>query len=59
MNQNKITAERNNEITNTNVAKMAIDANGNWLATVEEREDVDCVGESRLKFWAFSSVKQG
>lgn len=58
VNQNRITRERNCEIANTNVTKMAIDMNGSWLATVEGREDVDCSNESRLKFWAYDSVKQ-
>ncbi|KAF5278510.1 hypothetical protein FQR65_LT15681 [Abscondita terminalis] len=56
--QNQLTNERDYNIENTNVTKFAIDSQGLWLATVEERHDDKYASEVRLKFWEFNSVKQ-
>ncbi|KAL3276547.1 hypothetical protein HHI36_011922 [Cryptolaemus montrouzieri] len=57
--QNKLTDERNLSIENTQVIKFAISRNGLWLATVEERKDLQCSHhELRLKFWNFNSSQQ-
>lgn len=55
--QNFLTQERNVVIINTEVTKIAINHDGMWMATVEERNDkMSCI-EVRLKFWMYD-VKQ-
>lgn len=54
---NKLTKERNAEITNLDVSKIALNKNGIWMATVEELFENDYF-ESRLKFWNFDVIKQ-
>lgn len=55
--QNFLTQERNVLIINTEVTKIAINHDGMWMATVEERNDkMSCI-EVRLKFWMYN-VKQ-
>lgn len=55
--QNFLTQERNVLIINTEVTKIAINHDGMWMATVEERNDkMSCI-EVRLKFWMYD-VKQ-
>ncbi|XP_025837698.1 WD repeat-containing protein 75-like [Agrilus planipennis] len=56
--QNKLTKERNVEIENTDVVKLAIDRNGKWLATVEKRDSATLKYELRLKFWQFNLKDQ-
>ncbi|KAG5869680.1 hypothetical protein JTB14_035605 [Gonioctena quinquepunctata] len=56
--QNKITNERNCVMVNTEITKVAISKTGFWLATVEERKDVEFHSEIRLKFWKFDESKQ-
>lgn len=40
------------------VVKMAFDASGNWLATVEERKQKVTELELNLKLWAFDEQTQ-
>ncbi|XP_014237854.1 WD repeat-containing protein 75 [Trichogramma pretiosum] len=54
--ENIISQERNMKITNTTVTKIAVSSNGNWLATIEEREG--SFMEVRLKFWEFKKTQQ-
>lgn len=56
--QNIISQERNAVIVNTEVTKIALNYDGTWLATAEEREDVVSYTEVRLKFWNFDSKNQ-
>lgn len=56
--QNKLTRERETDIPNTNVTKLALSKKGEWLACVEERHDAHTHSEIRLKFFHFSDVNQ-
>ncbi|GLV34579.1 lethal (2) 05287 [Carabus blaptoides fortunei] len=56
--QNKLTRERETDIPNTNVTKIALSKSGDWLACVEERHDTETISEIRLKFFHFSDVDQ-
>ncbi|KAF5296075.1 hypothetical protein FQA39_LY12697 [Lamprigera yunnana] len=58
VNQNQMPQEADCHIESTNVTKFACNYHGSWLATVEERPDVDYSFELRLKFWEFNTVKQ-
>lgn len=40
------------------VVKVAFDASGNWMATVEERKQKDAEQELNLKLWAFDEQTQ-
>lgn len=51
MAQNYLNQERNTELVNTEVVHTAMSADGNWLATVEERDDGETHVECRIKFW--------
>ena len=53
-----MTQERNTIIVNTEVTRIAINTNGSWMATMEERNDNVSSIEVRLKFWQFSVEKQ-
>ncbi|XP_031836889.1 WD repeat-containing protein l(2)05287 isoform X2 [Nomia melanderi] len=56
--QNFLTQERSLIIVNTEVTKIALNDDGTWMATVEERNDkLSCI-EVRLKFWMFDSKEQ-
>ncbi|KAG7202077.1 hypothetical protein KM043_004751 [Ampulex compressa] len=56
--QNFLTQERSMIIVNTEVTKIALNEDGTWMATVEERNDkLSCI-EVRLKFWVFDTDKQ-
>lgn len=56
--QNFLTQERSVIIVNTEVTKIALNYNGTWMATVEERNDkLSCI-EVRLKFWMFDTKQQ-
>ncbi|XP_053988404.1 WD repeat-containing protein 75 [Hylaeus anthracinus] len=56
--QNFLTQERSLIIVNTEVTKIALNHDGTWMATVEERNDkLSCV-EVRLKFWMFDAKQQ-
>ncbi|KAG9433300.1 WD repeat-containing protein 75 [Apis mellifera carnica] len=56
--QNFLTQERNAIIVNTEVTKIALNNNGIWMATIEERNDnVSCI-EVRLKFWKYDAIQQ-
>ncbi|XP_017756050.1 PREDICTED: WD repeat-containing protein 75 [Eufriesea mexicana] len=56
--QNFLTQERSVIIVNTEVTKIALNYNGTWMATVEERNDkVSCI-EVRLKFWMYDTKQQ-
>lgn len=56
--QNFLTQERNVIIVNTEVTKIALNHDGSWMATVEERNDkVSCI-EVRLKFWMYDIKQQ-
>nr|XP_002741255.2 PREDICTED: WD repeat-containing protein 75-like [Saccoglossus kowalevskii] len=57
--QNYITADAlHNTLVQTDVEKAAFDCHGNWLATVERRDDGVTAMEMRLKFWQWSDKKQ-
>ncbi|XP_033232110.1 WD repeat-containing protein 75 [Belonocnema kinseyi] len=56
--QNLISQERNAVIVNTEVTKIALNYDGTWMATVEEREDEVSFKEVRLKFWNFDTKNQ-
>ncbi|CAK9809581.1 WD repeat-containing protein 75 [Anthophora plagiata] len=56
--QNFLTQERSVVIVNTEVTKIALNHDGTWMATVEERNDkMSCI-EVRLKFWMFDTKQQ-
>ncbi|KAK1133746.1 hypothetical protein K0M31_011541 [Melipona bicolor] len=56
--QNFLTQERSAIIVNTEVTKIALNHDGSWMATVEERNDkVSCI-EVRLKFWMYDAKQQ-
>ncbi|XP_033329848.2 WD repeat-containing protein l(2)05287 [Megalopta genalis] len=56
--QNFLTQERSIIIVNTEVTKIALNDDGTWMATVEERNDnLSCI-EVRLKFWMFDVKEQ-
>ncbi|XP_063615170.1 WD repeat-containing protein 75-like [Penaeus indicus] len=55
---NYITRERHQVIYNTQVIRMAMSADGLWLATVEYRDDFQTSIEQRVKFWHYSIVDQ-
>ncbi|XP_003708110.1 WD repeat-containing protein l(2)05287 isoform X1 [Megachile rotundata] len=56
--QNFLTQERSVIIVNTEVTKIALNHDGSWLATVEERNDKTSCIEVRLKFWMFDTKQQ-
>lgn len=56
--KNRITQERNCHIENIDVSKIAISKMGLWLATVEQRNEINFAAEVRLKFWGFVVAKQ-
>ncbi|XP_066254192.1 WD repeat-containing protein 75 isoform X1 [Euwallacea similis] len=56
--QNKLTSERECDLENTDLKKIALSRSGNWLGTVEERKDGEQLKELRLKFWFFNKEKQ-
>ncbi|KAG1667295.1 Ecto-NOX disulfide-thiol exchanger 1 [Nymphon striatum] len=56
--ENYLTQERHTTIINTDVVKAAFDSSGNWLATVEYRNDGIMSEELCLKFWNFNSTSQ-
>ncbi|XP_076263531.1 WD repeat-containing protein l(2)05287 [Rhynchophorus ferrugineus] len=58
VNQTKITDERESQLENTEVRKVALSKSGKWLATVEDRRSEGVCNEIRLKFWQFNSAKQ-
>lgn len=45
-------------IENLDVKMLAISKTGHWMATVEQRNDLNLVVEVRLKFWKFDATKQ-
>ncbi|KAH0956856.1 hypothetical protein HN011_012186 [Eciton burchellii] len=55
--QNFLTQERDVIIVNTEVTKIALDHDGTWMATVEERDEVSST-EVRLKFWKYDLKQQ-
>ncbi|XP_047488714.1 WD repeat-containing protein 75-like [Penaeus chinensis] len=55
---NYITKERHQVIYNTQVIRMAMSADGLWLATIEYRDDFQTSIEQRVKFWHYSIVDQ-
>ncbi|KAK0178506.1 hypothetical protein PV327_007392 [Microctonus hyperodae] len=56
--QNLLTQTRNGMIVNTEVTKIALNHDGLWMATVEERNDKISNPEVRLKFWKYDTEKQ-
>ncbi|KAL1517211.1 hypothetical protein ABEB36_001005 [Hypothenemus hampei] len=58
VNQNKLSEERDCKLENTDVKKIALSQNGEWLSTVEERLENDLCKELRLKFWFLNTKKQ-
>ncbi|EZA57753.1 WD repeat-containing protein [Ooceraea biroi] len=56
--QNFLTQERDVIIVNTEVTKLALNHDGTWMATVEERHDKVSSIEVRLKFWIFDLKQQ-
>jgi NET1-associated nuclear protein 1 (U3 small nucleolar RNA-associated protein 17) len=53
-----LTQERDVIIVNTEVTKIALNHNGIWMATVEERNDKISSIEVRLKFWTYDLDEQ-
>ncbi|XP_071803710.1 WD repeat-containing protein 75-like [Asterias amurensis] len=45
-------------LVHTEVEKVAFDLKGDWMATVERRDDQQTTSEMRLKFWQFDHQKQ-
>lgn len=45
-------------IVNTEVTKIALNYDGTWMATVEQRDDDVSYTEVRLKFWNFDAKNQ-
>ena len=45
-------------LMHTEVEKVAFDLSGDWMATVERRDDKQTSPEMRLKFWEFDKSKQ-
>lgn len=43
---------------NTEVTKIALNHDGTWMATVEERDDKISPIEVRMKFWTFDLKNQ-
>ncbi|XP_076361137.1 WD repeat-containing protein l(2)05287 [Tachypleus tridentatus] len=58
VNQNLATQERHQCVINREVTKACIDNNGEWLGTVELRDDGETNIEIKLKFWWFDSLPQ-
>lgn len=56
--QNFLTQERDAIIVNTEVTKIALNHDGTWMATVEERNDKVSSIEVRLKFWLYNLKTQ-
>ncbi|XP_074094761.1 WD repeat-containing protein l(2)05287 [Cotesia typhae] len=56
--QNLLSQSRSIIIVNTEVTKIALNYNGSWMATVEERDDKISCPEVRLKFWHYDTEKQ-
>ncbi|KAL6434766.1 hypothetical protein ACFW04_005163 [Cataglyphis niger] len=56
--QNFLTQERDVIIVNTEVTKIALNHDGMWMATVEERNDKVSSIEVRLKFWIYDVNEQ-
>lgn len=45
-------------LVHTEVEKVTFDIKGDWMATVERRDDQQTTSEMRLKFWQFDHQKQ-
>ncbi|KAI4488078.1 hypothetical protein M0804_004926 [Polistes exclamans] len=56
--ENFITRERSVNTLNTEVTKVALNHDGTWMASVEERDDKVSAPEVRLKFWSFDTNQQ-
>lgn len=56
--QNLLSQERSAVIVNTEVTKIALNYDGTWMATVEQRDDDVSYTEVRLKFWNFDAKNQ-
>ncbi|XP_034952494.1 WD repeat-containing protein 75 [Chelonus insularis] len=56
--QNLLTQVPNAVIVNTEVTKIALNNDGSWMATVEERDDKISSPEIRLKYWKFDAKNQ-
>ncbi|XP_022102333.1 WD repeat-containing protein 75-like [Acanthaster planci] len=51
-------ADLQQPLFHTEVEKVAFDPPGDWMATVERRDDKQTSPELRLKFWEFDQLKQ-
>lgn len=51
INQNLISSTRDRIAFPTEVTKAAVSDDGNWLSTIELRDDYETLPEIRLKFW--------
>ncbi|XP_028415073.1 WD repeat-containing protein 75-like [Dendronephthya gigantea] len=56
--QNYISKPKNEPLQMTAVEKISFSYDGNWLATVERRDDGKMTPENRLKFWKFNNESQ-
>ncbi|XP_038079160.1 WD repeat-containing protein 75-like [Patiria miniata] len=51
-------ADLGHPLMHTEVEKVTFDLRGEWMATVERRDDKQTSPEMRLKFWQFDKLKQ-
>ncbi|XP_054262559.1 WD repeat-containing protein 75-like [Macrosteles quadrilineatus] len=51
--QNYLSQERTKEIINTEVTRVAVSYDGNWLVTVEMQDDQHACCDTQLKFWQY------
>lgn len=58
MRQNYIARTDTKRMIVTQIEHVALSDNGEWMATVEQRDDKQTVAELRLKFWEFSAESQ-
>lgn len=56
--QNIVTGDRDFNIENADVRRIAIDKSGLWMATVEQEKGLSFGKEIKLKFWNFNNVQQ-
>ena len=55
---NYLTRERTGALVTCDVSRVAVTSGGEWMATLEERDDGQTTAERRLKFWQFDDAKQ-
>ena len=59
MQQNYVTSySKDVRLTHTEVEHVTFDANGDWLATVERRDDGETLPEMRMRLFTFNKEQQ-